>query len=370
VGNNFAARFAHSNANHCFVNSKFVKEINMATRLYRIQTHNGLPFWGGRGDDVFHFDIPQGEKFGNARLDTYGGRYNAGARIEAKPSYGDTGAGQTIKVHWWFDGGTDPSEPPFIKYRIRAFTLPVPKRAILVAIENTGQLPFKIGIDDRLLKIVEWFVDAIAEMGAEQNCKRLLDDYYEKLELLVDTDCTKEKIRDKIAELGKNYVLDLAVLGHGTVDRYGQGVLILHDDETLSEADVQEWKDKPDFQGLKLGLVYMMNCQGSKFNNTWLDLGFKTSVGSEEDNWMPEPMFTYFWTRYRNGEAAKDAAQKAWETSKAFWRPFYHRRLVVTNKPPFISISYTGDDEKIEGSRPVVSGDPNFRVTDDVQAPQ
>ncbi len=340
----------------------------MATRLYRIQSHDGLPFRGDKGNDVFHFDIPKGEKFGNARLDIYDGRYNAGARIEVEPSPGDTGADQTIKVHWWFDGGTDPSEPPFIKYRIRAFTVPVPRRAILVAIENTGQLPFKIGIDDRLLTIVERFVDAIAEMGAELNCKRLLGDYYKKLEFLTDSDCTKEKIRDKIAELGKDCVLDLAVLGHGKVARRGQGNLILHDDKILSEADVREWKDRPDFQGLRLGLVYMMNCQGSKFNDAWLDLGFKTSVGSEEDNWMPEPMFTYFWTRYRNGETAKDAAQKAWGTSMKLWEPIYHRRLAITGEPPFIRISYTGDDEKIRGSRPVVFGDPNFRVTDDVKA--
>jgi hypothetical protein len=31
---------------------------------------------------------------------------------------------------------------------------------------------------------------------------------------------------------------------------------------------------------------------------------------------MPEPMFTIFWTRFRNGETAQDAAQKAWEASK------------------------------------------------------
>jgi hypothetical protein len=344
-----------------------IKEDGMATRLDRTKTHNSIPFLGAKDDDVFHFDIPPGEKFGDARLDILGGRYNAGARIEAKPSSGDTGTGQTIKVHWWFDGGTDPFNSPFIKYRIRAFTVPVPKRAILVAIENTGQLPFAIGVGDDLQRIVERFVDTIAEVGEERNCKNLFDAYYKKLEILVDTDCTKENIRDKIAELGKDYILDLAILGHGRVDHLGQGILILHGEETLSEADVREWKSRAEFQDLKLGLVYMMNCHGSKFNDTWLHLGFKTSVGSEEDNWMPEPMFTFFWTRYRNGEAAEDAAWKAWKTSKNLWQPIYHPecRLVVIDRPPFVGISCTGDNEKVTGSRPVISGNPRFRITDD-----
>jgi len=96
------------------------------------------------------------------------------------------------------DGGTDPFNPPFIKYRIRAFTVPVTSRAILVAIENTGYILFPIGVSDDLKRMLERFVDTIAEVVEEQNVRNLFTDYYKKAEILVDTHCTKENIRDKI----------------------------------------------------------------------------------------------------------------------------------------------------------------------------
>lgn len=348
----------------------------MAKRLDRTITHHGIPFVGGKRNDLFHFNVPSDEKYKEARLDILDGRYNAGARIVSQPASGETGTGKTIKVQWWFDGSRDLFSPPFIKYRIRAFTVPVTSRAVLVAIENTGQLPFPIDISDALKRVVERFVDTIAEVIAEQNARNLFADYYKKVEVLVDTDCTKEKIHDKIAELGRDYVLDLAILGHGCEHPLGSGqeILILHggmdnwpdNPNNLRETDVRAWKNQPDFQDLKLGLVYMMNCRGSNFNDTWCHFGFKTSIGSNGDNWMPEPMFTIFWTRFRNGETAQDAAQKAWEASKTMWQTIYRPeyKLVTIPQPPFIELSCE-DNYKITESQPVVSGDPTLRITDD-----
>lgn len=345
----------------------------MAKRLDRTITHSGVPFVGGKSDDLFHFNIPPGERYKEARLDILGGRYNAGARVVSQPTSGDTGTGKAIKVDWWFDGGTDPFNPPFIKYRIRAFTVPVTSRAILVAIENTGYIPFPIGVSDELRRILERFVDTIAEVVEEQNVRNLFTDYYKKAEILVDTHCTKENIRDKIAELGRDYILDLAILGHGGEESPGSGqeVLILHggmdnEQNNLREAEVRTWKNQPDFQKLKLGLVYMVNCHGSQFNDTWLHLGFQTAIGSYGDNWMPEPMFTFFWTRFRNGETAQDAAQKAWAASRNLWQAIYRPECKLVNipQPPFIALSCE-DNDKITESRPVVSGNPTLRITDE-----
>lgn len=347
----------------------------MAKSLDRTITHRGIPFMASRREDRFTFNVPPHERYKEARVDVEDGRYNPRARIVSQPDPGETGTDKTIRVEWSFDGGNELSKRPFITYRIRAFTVPVTSRAVLVAIENTGQLPFPIGISDDLQRAVERFVDTIAEVFAEQNARNLLTDYYTKVDILVDTDCTKDKIRDKIAELGKDYVLDLTILGHGGEHPLGSGqeILILHggrenwlnNPNNLREADVQAWKNRPDFQDLKLGLVYMMNCHGSKFNDAWLDLGFKTAVGSEGDNWMPEPMFTFFWTRFRNGETAQEAARKAWEVSKTMWQAIHHPecRLVHIPQPPFIDLECI-DNAKIAESRPVISGNPDLTISD------
>jgi hypothetical protein len=347
----------------------------MSKSLDRTITHYGSPFLQSKTDDLFHFTIPPDERYKEARLDILDGRYNAGADIVSQPTPGETGAGKTIQVQWWFDGDPEPPTPPFIRYRIRAFTVPVTSRAILVAIENTGQLPFPIDLSAALRKVIERFVDTVAEAIAEQTARVLFREYYEEVEILVDTNCTKENIRDKIAELGKDYTLDLAILGHGGVypPESDQGILILHNGmdnwwdnpNNLTKSDVRAWKDRPEFQGLKLGLVYMMNCYGSKFNDAWCDLGFKTSIGTYERNWMPEPMFTFFWTRFRNGETAQDAARKAWETSRGMWQ-IIHRpkcKLVRIPRPPFIN-SDIEDNGKITESHFVVSGEPNLVIKD------
>jgi hypothetical protein len=264
---------------------------------------------------------------------------------------------------------------PPIKYRTRAFVAPLKQRAMLVAIENTGQLPFPLNIRDDLKRMIESFVDRITDAVEERNCRRLFDNYYAKVEILADVQCTKENICNKIAELGSKYTLDLATIGHGVEDPAGsgQGVLILYggmdnwatNPVNLREDDVRGWKKRPEFQDLQLGMMYMVNCYGSKFNDAWLDLGFKTSIGSLGKNWMPEPMFTRFWLRFRNGETAQEAAQKAWEDTKKLWQFIYQPTCQLSSiaEPPYFRLSCE-DNEKIKESKPEVAGEPNLRIRD------
>lgn len=133
----------------------------------------------------------------------------------------------------------------------------------------------------------------------------------------------------------------------------------------LRPPDVLAWKSQPEFQDVRLGLVYMMNCYGSQFNQTWLELGFKSSIGAKDVNWMPEPMFTLFWTRFRNGEIAIKAAQKAWEDAKNIWKAIYLPliQLEKTDTPPFFTLAYT-ENPRIIASTPVVAGNEGFRIID------
>lgn len=271
-------------------------------------------------------------------------------------------------------GGISTFDIPATKYQTRALAAPVTSRAILVAIENTGSLPFPLNIPDYLKKTIERFVDKIADAAEEKNCRRLFTNSYGKVEILADVQCTKENIRAQIADLGRNYTLDLAVIGHGVEhpEGSGQGILILYggmdnwdtNPVNLRESDVQEWMAQPDLQNLQLGMVYMMNCHGSKFSDAWLNLGFKTSIGPQGKNWLPEPMFTLFWLNFLRKETAQEAAQNAWRDAKNPWQAIYHPTcsILPIPEPPFFSVSCE-DNAKIKDSRPVVAGEPNLIIT-------
>jgi hypothetical protein len=332
----------------------------MAKRLDETRRHNGVVPFGGKGDDFFEFNIPADEQLENVKLEVLSGCWNIGARIEKKPRKGATGPNQRIKVHWWFDGGSM-FKRGYIRYRIRAFTtVKITKRAIVVPIENTGRFAFTKYLSGAIKEAVEGFIDTLAEYAEENHTRQLFSPYYAETVQLVDENCTKDNIRAEIARLGKHYVVDLGMIGHG-----GTGSLELHDGKKLTEADVEEWKDSPEFQGLKLGLVYMTNCKASTFNSIWTDLGFKTSIGAKGDNYMPEPMFTYFWTRFMNGETAKAAARKSWLDAKRIWQFIYvpSCRMTWQPMPPFFEVECEAND-LVLSSKPKVGGDKNYRFTD------
>lgn len=333
----------------------------MTKRLDETKRHNGVPPFGGKGDDFFEFNIPFDEQLKNVKLEVLSGCWNIGARVESKPPVGATGPGQRIKVHWWFDG-KGMFKRGYIRYRIRAFTESrKAHRAIVVPIENTGRFEFTKYLSSAMKEAAERFIDTLVEYTEEENVRRLFAPHYAQVIPLVDGDCTKENIRDEIARLGKRYVVDLAVIGHG-----GNKSLELHDGKSLTENDISAWKSRPEFQDLKLGLVYMTACKGSTFNPIWLDLGFKTSIGTKGNNYMPEPMFTYFWTRFTNGETAEAAARKSWMKAKEMWQFVYvpSCQLKWISTPPFLKTKCEAN-RKVLASRPVVAGDEEQRFKDE-----
>jgi hypothetical protein len=86
------------------------------TKLLDRNCHHGtLAPFGQKGDDQYGVMIPAGEVFDGCLLTITGQRLNAGARVDAQPAPGQTGA-STLRVHWWFDGGSE------IAYRIEAYS--------------------------------------------------------------------------------------------------------------------------------------------------------------------------------------------------------------------------------------------------------
>ena len=322
---------------------------------------------GARGDETIKFHIPVDKRFVRAELTNVRGRYRAGARIKKQPSRGDSGRNQELVVHWWFDGGGSiwsGSDNPYVAYTVKVYTEKVMKRAIIVAGENTGRFEIFNNLPPLAKRAAERVLDALAESFVERNAHVLFDDYYDKMKVLIDTDCTKAKIRQAIASLSRTHRVDLAFFGHGGATN-GVATLELHGGATLEESDVRGWKTRDDFQGAKLGLVYMTHCHGSKFSDAWRHLGFKTSIGSVRNNYMPEPMFTLFWTYWREGATARSAAKRAWENSKAIMTGVYPPTVRLdTSTFPFRIV--TRDNAKVSASKPVVSGSRNFKITSDV----
>lgn len=75
--------------------------------------------------------------------------------------------------------------------------------------------------------------------------------------------------------------------------------------------------------GLNLRLVYMCNCFGSTVNDDWLAAGAKVSVGSRGNDWMPEPMTTFFLHNWVTGQSAKKAAEGAYKATVPFYTAIY-----------------------------------------------
>ncbi len=344
--------------------------IRLKVNEKKIITHKSH-YLGHKNDDKFIVDIPDGKKFVSVKISNVHGQYNEGTRVEDAPEPGETGSNKTFKVHSWFEaGGTNPfdtSDDPYITYTVKVVVADAPRRAILVACENTGYLQSLDDIlPDNLKNVAKRIIDFTAEVFEEANAHAMFDEPYDKVVCLIDTECTKDNIKTKIVELGQSYTLDMAILGHGDVDS-GNAYLTLHGGVNLKEEDVRNWAGTTEFHGLKLGLVYMTNCKASKFSDTWMQLGFKTSIGSKKNNYMPEPMFSIFWSEWTRGITARDAAKKSFLAAQTVWQIAYLPtvRLHRIKFPPFVSSTRTVN-RKITDSNPVVTGNRQFRITSSV----
>lgn len=88
--------------------------------LDRTKIHNGLSL--NFGTDTFVFEIPQGEHYENAVVDSVS-NVRGGAAIESEPAQGATGNGMIIKIRWWYNAVYPPVRTTSFKYRIKAFSI-------------------------------------------------------------------------------------------------------------------------------------------------------------------------------------------------------------------------------------------------------
>lgn len=226
-------------------------------------------------------------------------------------------------------------------YSLLLSAQPGKNTVLLVLQENTGKINIAVDIPEPFNGALTKVVDGLAESFENLKTKLQLQDRYEKIILLTNTQCTRANLLNHLiaqTKLGKT--VDLLILGHGGSDKEGTLFsLVLHNDEYLPERDTDFIinKVRKSFKGIStllsdararegssfnfnLRLVYMCNCKGGNTNDEWLSIGAKTVVGTVNNNYMPEPQFTYFFNDFViNGKTALQAANDSWAAS----RPFY-----------------------------------------------
>jgi hypothetical protein len=245
-------------------------------------------------------------------------------------------------------------------------------RALILLQENSNGKSYLEGIVDDTSGI-DRIIDAAVESGETAKFRGLAQGKYQRFVDLSDVNCTRENLlRELIKQSKDGFITDLAILGHGgdnilglngserligspkfsTTDRLGRRDP-RHIRNLLADARVRE--NNPNFQ-FKLRLVHMCNCFGSTLNDDWQAIGAKVSVGARFNNYMPEPMNTFFWEDFLKKDKTVD---KSAADSHTFTVPFY------SILPDYHTVDPDTGLNKFDESRQVVLGDRNLIFRDE-----
>lgn len=197
----------------------------------------------------------------------------------------------------------------------------MPGKTMILLQENTGHLVFlPPSIPAPLRTSIEGVVDLLAETFETLKANLQVPGRYDTLIDLTDTNCTRQNLLNAlIAETRRGRTIDLVILGHGSNNWLG-----LHG-ESLTNTTIQSLLTDAIAQGcfsLNIRTVFMCNCYGSTVNDDWIAIGAKTSVGTYHNNYMPEPMTTFFLNDWMGGFRVTDAAQRAYNATKPFYAAF------------------------------------------------
>ena len=159
-------------------------------------------------------------------------------------------------------------------------------------------------------------------------------------------------------------VADLVILTHGRSD-------YISADNGIDGARIRSLATE--FGGpLNLRSVYMMNCVGSSLNQAWLDIGARTSAGSHENNYLPEPTTYFFFSAWKDGQTFETAVTGAYRRTIDAMNAAL--RGIVTGLVP-IAGAMLADKIDVSGldfvvaSRPEVVGAGTLTISSDALPP-
>ena len=129
--------------------------------------------------------------------------------------------------------------------------------------------------------------------------------HYGAVTVLRDSTATFAELRTTLFDATRGgKVVDLLILTHGSREYIS----------TVDGIDAARIRSlRTEYGGpLSIRSVYMMNCVGSSLNQAWLDVGARTSAGSHENNYLPEPTTHFFWESWRAGQTFESAVTGAY----------------------------------------------------------
>lgn len=194
------------------------------------------------------------------------------------------------------------------------------KNVLILLQENSGRVELPPGVSESEREMLFAIFDGVAEKF--ENFKTTLQGTgrYDRVVLLTDTNCRRAALLDNLVRYtAAGNVIDLLILGHGSDE-----TLVLNGESLRGGVNGNIRSLLPEAQArgvprLNLRMVFMCNCWGSTLNDDWLAAGAKVAVGSKQDNWMPEPMTTFFMQNWLGGVNAVNAAARAYDSSVPFY---------------------------------------------------
>ncbi len=217
-------------------------------------------------------------------------------------------------------------------------------RVLVVLQENSGRLAFMPGfVPPEVVSAIEGVIDRLAETFEDMKTRLQAVGRYDRLILLTDDSCKRANLLDAlVTETQSGSTIDLVILGHGANEWLGLKGEALTGGERGSIRTLLQEAAGRGCPALNVRLVYMCNCYGSTVNDDWRAIGARASVGSRQNNYMPEPMTTQFVQQWVDGRTAADAARDAYATASGIWQPIY---------------SVLGPSTAVAESEPLVAGD-------------
>lgn len=210
----------------------------------------------------------------------------------------------------------------------------MPNKSLIVLQENSGRVELPPGISDELKDIIYAVIDRIAEPFEDIKTTLQGAGRYDTIHLLTDNLCSRtELLSALITETQNDRTIDLIVLGHGSNEK-----LYMKQRPHLTGRPFGNIRglltdaQRSGVNQLNLRMVYMCNCYGSTLNDDWIAIGAKASVGSKMNDYMPEPMITFFIHNWLSGQKVKDAANNAYQASIPFYTAVYPPTTTITYK--------------------------------------
>src|SRR5262245_11142677 len=79
---------------------------------------------------------------------------------------------------------------------------------------------------------------------------------------------------------------------------------------TSTPPESVRWQANPACRSTRA--VYLVSCAGSRLTQAWLAIGARTSAGSHENNYLPEPTTYFFFSAWKQGQTFESGVTGAY----------------------------------------------------------